>query len=81
MDRAVPAWTDLCPEDANPGGFLARAKTEYGPEPVQLAIEHMWTVGWNPNGEVKGVADKVKAFRSYLSKAAQGIRSDKEAKG
>lgn len=83
MSRAVPAWKDLCPEDDDPGGFLANARKQYGPNPVQLAIEHMWVVGWNPDGNVKTAAEKVKAFRSYLSKAAQGIRGDaaKEGKG
>ena len=80
MSYAVPTWKDLCPEDDDPGSYLAGVKRLYGADPVQLALEHMWAVGWNPNGEVQTTAERVRAFRAYLSKASQGIRDNASRK-
>lgn len=78
MHHAVASWKDICPEDTAAGGFLAKMKTTYGPDPVIEAMEHMWVVGWNPDTEHS--ADKPKAFRSYLSKCVQGKRATEAAK-
>ena len=69
-DRAA-AWKDLCPEDGKPIPFFAKLLSMYGPVPIEEVINHLGAVGWNPDAEHNG-DDKVKAYRSYLSKSIQG---------